>query len=169
MKDAKGHGSDPRGGAAHHTGVNEVGRTPLPSPQNAANAQQPQGHWFDPRKTDEYVYHGTDMEHIEGIKREGLQAFRRNYFATDPKIAMRYGYRPNIHHTTAGASPEHPSGVGKRPGVLLRVHKSVVDSEGYQNERRAPWHPREDFWTGPGDIKPEHIEMRHKGQWKKIT
>lgn len=31
MKDAKGHGSDARGGsAAHQTGVSQVGHTPLP-------------------------------------------------------------------------------------------------------------------------------------------
>jgi hypothetical protein len=32
MKDAKGHGSDPRGGPAHSTGVNALGRTGLNYP-----------------------------------------------------------------------------------------------------------------------------------------
>ncbi len=125
------------------------------APQGALGSGAKRGHWFDRRPEDEYVYHGTDTSHLEGIKKEGLQAFLRNYFATDPKVAMQYGYRPNLHHSSEQS---------KRPGVLLRVPKSVVDLEAYQKGQRK----FDDFWTGPSEIGPEHIEMRHQGAWNKL-
>ena len=112
-------------------------------------------HWFSRDPNDEYVYHGTDTEHLPGIKQEGLQAFLRNYFATDPKVAMQYGYRANLHH---------PSESRKRPGVLLRVHKQHVDPEAWKRHAGG----REDFWTGPSDISVDKIEVRHGGAWKKL-
>jgi RNA:NAD 2'-phosphotransferase (TPT1/KptA family) len=112
-----------------------------------------EAHWFDATRDDNYVYHGTQKKNIEGIKREGITGFRRTYFSSDPKVSMRYGYRPNLHH---------PSDAKKLSGVLLRVHKKHVDPEGYRRGMRS------DFWTGQ-DIPPEHVEVHQGGgKWKPL-
>jgi hypothetical protein len=113
-------------------------------------------HWFDPKADDDYVYHGAQTKHLDHIKKHGITAFLRTYFATDPKVSMQYGYRPSLHH---------PSDSKKLHGVLLRVHKKHVDPEEYKRHSRS----REDFWTG-GDISPDKIEI-HKGggKWKPLS
>lgn len=60
MKDAKGHGSDPRG--AHSTGVNEIGRPSLPPPPGTAPI--PPGNVR--------LYHQTSEANLAAIERNGL-------------------------------------------------------------------------------------------------
>src|SRR6266576_3969474 len=60
MKDAKGHGSDPRG--THSTGVNEIGRPSLPLPPGTAPI--PPGNVR--------LYHQTSEENLAAIERNGL-------------------------------------------------------------------------------------------------
>ncbi len=127
---------------AHMDGVDKVGQ---------------QKHWFEARPDDPYVYHGTDKEHLSGIKEGGLQAFLHVYHATDPKVAMNYAYRPNLHHPAEGRT---------RPGVLLRVKKDDADPKGFY-KRTGPYGVRQDFWTGP-DVAPEKIQMREQGKWKNL-
>ena len=123
------------------------------------------GHWFTARADDPYVYHGTTTDRLPGIKQDGLQSFLRNYFATDPKIAMQYGYRSNLHHAGSPDQPKDKDGRSKRPGALLRVHKQHVDPEQYARHS----HTREDFWSGPSDISPDKIDLRYHGKWKALT
>lgn len=63
MKDAKGHGSDPRGVAAHQAGVDAIGRPSIPlapglAPIPAANVR---------------LYHQTSEENLADIAQNGLQ------------------------------------------------------------------------------------------------
>jgi hypothetical protein len=73
---------------------------------------------------------------------------------------MRYGYR----HKRMGS---HKGEIAnKKPGVLLRVHKSVVNPEAYKRNR---FRSKEVVnWTG-GDIPPHHIEVHQGGgRWKPL-
>jgi hypothetical protein len=118
-------------------------------------------HWFTRRPDDPYVYHGTTLDRLAGIKKEGLQSFLGSYFGTDPKVAMRYGYRPGIHH----------SGPGKMPGVLLRALKEHVDPELAKQESSYGPAVRaarmRDFWRG--DVAPDKIEARRGGKWQRLV
>jgi hypothetical protein len=83
MKDAKGHGSDARGDAAHQGGVNQVGRVPMT------------------------MYHGSakdfdtfELGHGAGASRNGV------WLADDPhtaveyaQIGARYGGTPMMYET----------------------------------------------------------------------
>lgn len=113
-------------------------------------------HWFKQDYRDPHVYHGTTVAHLEGIKKEGISAFLRTYFATDPKIAMQYAFRSNIHHSERGRG---------KGGVLLRVLKEHVDPELAQSRSRVV----PDFVTGPDVISPDKIEMRQQGKWVKLS
>ena len=113
-----------------------------------------EAHWFDRRRDDNYVYHGTSTKNFDSIKRHGLTSLWSNWFAADPRTSMQYGYRPSIHHYSDSK---------KLSGAVLRVHKKHVSPEGY--ERRA----NSDFWKTGEDIPPEHIEIHQGGgKWKPL-
>lgn len=159
MKDAKGHGSNPRGAkSAHSTGVGLVGRTPLvppvvmtapyiPSPQFTAEQPKAFRDWFgdskvvDPAGRPLVVYHGSpDARGLlqDGFKTpmeryKGTQSDDEGFFASsDSRVAGSYA----DPHRAFDLQNSEPAVV---PLYLSVKNPMMVDARG------QPWRGTADF------------------------
>lgn len=140
MKDAKGHGSNPRD-AAHQTGVNNVGS---------------------------FLYHATLTPHMDSIVKSGIKPSPENanfgvgatlspkqantvYLSDSPNSAQRFGdMAANTYGELFGSKPRV---------VLLRAGKQNVvglSPDILSGDYRAQ------------HVRPEHVEAQVKGQWKPL-
>ena len=165
MKDAKGHGSDPRGGSSHMDGVNKIGKSPL-------NYGQLQGLWYHGSPVGEAgpgtIHVGTEraakiaLEARIGIPADGYgwhgQEYGKTLLAGQDtlkkmgQITNMFGatgfnaHAPQKDYFPPGRTERATMGGGKGPGISVPfdAHPAVFmyQLEGKMNNRAD--HPLSD-------------------------
>jgi hypothetical protein len=141
MKDAKGHGSNPRGGAAHQAGVNAVGRF-VPSATIITDQGTPFPVQINPSEND-----------IRGMARESPVRItidrNNNLYAWDQNRIVHAGVEHSLD-----LDSKHQDVWEMRGGRLL--------SQRYLPDVQTPYTSRGRTETTPADIKAAGAEVREQ-------